>query len=59
MIDKWFKKDLENIFKRHSIAVFIDEFGEAQFLLKRVEKEYKVYIADSEIEELHIKYLLL
>ncbi len=58
MIDQWFKKDLENIFKKHSAAVFIDEFGEVQFLLKRVEKEYKVYIADSEIEELHIKYLI-
>ncbi len=58
MIDKWFKKDLQSIFEKHSVAVFIDESCEAEFLLRTVETEYTIHPAHSEIEELHVKYLI-
>lgn len=58
MIDQWFKKDLQNILDQHSVAVFIDESGDAEFLLRTVEKEYTLYNAHSEIDELHAKYLI-
>ena len=34
MIDIWFKKDLKQIFEKHPVAVFIDESGDAEFLLR-------------------------
>ena len=58
MIDQWFKNDLRDIYARHSVAVFIDESGDAEFLLKTVEGEYIIHQANSELEELHIKYLI-
>lgn len=58
MIDKWFKKDLEDIYERHNIAVFIDEAGEAEFLLKSLWSAYNIHQANSELEELHVKYLI-
>lgn len=58
MIDKWFKSDLQNIYRQHNVAVFIDESGDAEFLLKSVEDDYTFYHADSELEELHVKYLI-
>lgn len=58
MIDIWFKKDLQRIYEKHSVAVFIDESGGAEFLLRTVENEYILHIAHSEIEELHVKYLI-
>lgn len=62
MIDQWFKKDLQNIFEKHSIVVFLDESGDAEFLLPTLEKTFKnklvIYQVNSEIEELHIKYLI-
>lgn len=58
MIDRWFKEDLQDILGKHSVAVFIDETGDAEFLLKTVKAAYTVYRADSEIEELHVKYLI-
>ena len=58
MIDRWFKNDLQNIYEQHTIAVVIDETGEAEFLLKTVEGEGTVYRANSELEELHVKYLI-
>lgn len=58
MIDTWLKNDLKRIFDNYAIAVFIDESGEAEFLLHTVEKDYTVYRTDSEIEELRIKYLI-
>jgi hypothetical protein len=58
MIDVWFKKDLQNIYDTHPVAVFIDESGDADFLLKSVENEYTIYKANSEVEELHVKYLI-
>jgi hypothetical protein len=58
MIDIWFKNDLQSIFNHHAVAVFIDESGEAEFLLRTVENEVTIYHADSEVEELHVKYLI-
>lgn len=58
MIDQWFKRDLQEILVKHPIAVFIDESGDAEFLLKSVQNDYTIYRADSEIEELHVKYLI-
>ncbi|MCK5848826.1 MAG: PglZ domain-containing protein, partial [Caldisericia bacterium] len=58
MIDQWFKKDLENIYEQHNVAVFIDESGDAEFLLKTIDKEYTIHHANSEVEELHVKYLI-
>ncbi len=56
MIDQWIKKDLERIYKNHSIAVFIDPTGDSEFILKYLEGNYSVHKAETEIEELHIKY---
>lgn len=58
MIDIWFKNDLLNIYDRHLVAVFIDESGDAEFLLKTVRGEFTIYQANSELEELHVKYLI-
>jgi len=58
MIDQWFNKDLQNIYGSHSVAIFIDESGDAEFLLKAVEGKYTIHQANSELEELHIKYLI-
>jgi hypothetical protein len=58
MIDIWFKNDLQNIYDRHSVAVFIDGSGDAEFLLKIVAGEFTIYQANSELEELHVKYLI-
>jgi len=58
MIEKWFLKDLKNIYKNHSVAVVIDESGDAGFLLKTVRDEFTIHQANSELEELHVKYLI-
>lgn len=58
MIDTWFAKDLKMIYENHTVAVFIDESKDAEFLLKTVEKEYTILQAHSELEELHAKYLV-
>lgn len=58
MIDIWFRNDLQRIYDRHSVAVFIDESGDAEFLLKTVENDFVIFKADSEVEELHVKYLI-
>jgi len=58
MIDIWFKNDLQDIYASHSVAVFIDESGDAEFLLKTVEDEYTIHLANNELEELHVKYLI-
>ena len=38
MIDIWFKNDLRDIYEQHTVAVFIDESGDAEFLLKTLER---------------------
>ena len=58
MIDIWFRHDLRDIYASHSVAVFIDESGDAEFLLKTLGAEYTIQQANSELEELHVKYLI-
>lgn len=58
MIDIWFKDDLLKIYDRHSIAVFIDESGNAEFLLDTLGDNFIIYQANSEVEELYVKYLI-
>ena len=58
MIDQWFKKDLMDIYTSHSVAVFIDESGDAAFLLKTLGAEYTLLQANTELDELHVKYLV-
>lgn len=58
MIDQWFKEDLEKIYDQHSVAVFIDESGNSEFLLKSTANTYTVHKTQSEIDELHVKYLI-
>jgi len=38
MIDTWCKSDLKTIFDRHSVAVLIDESGDAESQLKSATK---------------------
>jgi len=40
------------------VAVFLDESGDAEFMLHMVENEYTIHTAYSEIDELHVKYLI-
>ena len=58
MINIWFKKDLLKIYELHSVAVFIDESGDAEFLLNTVKDDFTIYQAKCEIDELHVKYLI-
>jgi len=58
MIDFWFRNDLQKILADKPVAVFIDESGDAEFLLKTIESEYTVHQANTEVEELHVKYLI-
>jgi hypothetical protein len=58
MIDAWLKNDLNLIYEKHSVAVFIDVSGDAEFLLRTIENEYTLHVANSEIDELHVKYLI-
>jgi len=54
MIDKWFKKELDSIYEKHPIVVFIDESKKAKFLLNNL--DYTLYEVHSEIDEIRIKY---
>jgi putative component of toxin-antitoxin plasmid stabilization module len=56
MIDSWFKKDLEAILDQHPVAVFIDESGDAEFLLSTIEKIYDIHRTNGEMDELRVKY---
>jgi hypothetical protein len=56
MIDNWFKKDIDRIYKSHSIAVFVDESTEAGFLVEKVKDDVIVYTTTNELEELKAKY---
>lgn len=58
MIDQWFRGDLEKIYENRPVAVFIDVSGEGEFLLETIEDQYLVYRPDSEIEELHVKFII-
>ncbi|MEH1009206.1 hypothetical protein VDP25_15815 [Winogradskyella sp. ECml5-4] len=56
MIDKWFKKDIEDILASHAIAVVVDESKEASFLMDKIKDDVKVYTTSNEIEELKAKF---
>ena len=56
MIDTWFKDDLQRIFAQHPIAIFIDESGDADFLLKSFNNDCTVYRTNGQLEELEAKY---
>jgi hypothetical protein len=56
MIDTWIRQDLETIFAHHPAAVWIDESGDAWFLLPIFKSTYEVYVTDSRIQELEVKY---
>jgi len=58
MIDQWFRYDLKSILDTQPVAVFIDVSGEAEFLLRTVENDFTIHRVNSEIEELHVKYLI-
>lgn len=58
MIDTWFKDDLKNIFSQHAVAVFIDESGEADYLLRSLDNSIEIHTVNSEVDELKAKYLL-
>ena len=56
MIDTWFKEDLQRILDEHPVAVFIDESGEADFLLKSLQSDCTIYTTNGELDELEAKY---
>lgn len=56
MIDTWFKEDLLKIFAQHPVAVFVDESGEADFLLKALSANCEIYRTNGELDELEAKY---
>jgi len=58
MIDKWFKKDLDSIYDKHQIVVFIDESETAKFLLGTLDDRISVHEVKDDLEELHVKYLI-
>lgn len=55
MIDKWFRKDIDDIFKKHKIAVVVDESKSASFLLNTIH-DIKVFEVYNEIDEIKAKY---
>ncbi len=56
MIDTWFKKDLEAIYDKHQVAVFVDESKQSEFLLKTLDDSIKIYKVSGELQELQAKY---
>lgn len=56
MIDTWFKKDLQHTLAQHPVVVFIDESGDAEFLLKSLQNDCTVYRTNGDLEELEAKY---
>ena len=58
MIDQWFKKDIDTIYNKHQIVVFVDESQKAKFLLDTLDKSIEVHKVSDELEELHVKYLI-
>lgn len=58
MIDQWFRKDLDTIYEKHQIVVFVDESETSKFLLDAIGPGIKVYEVNDDLEELHVKYLI-
>ena len=55
MIDKWFKKDIDDLFKKHNIVVVVDESKSASFLFNTIH-DMKVFEVYNEIDEIKAKY---
>lgn len=55
MIDKWLKKDIEEIFAKHKIAVVVDESKNASFLLSTLH-DVKIIEVYNELDEIKAKY---
>ena len=58
MIDQWFKNDLDRIYEKHQIVIFVDESKIAKFLLGTLNKNIEIFEAEDDLEELHAKYLI-
>ncbi|BBE18579.1 hypothetical protein AQPE_2742 [Aquipluma nitroreducens] len=56
MIDTWFIHDIKKILDEKQKLVFVDPSGEAEFLLNVIPPEIKVLKANSELEELELRY---
>jgi hypothetical protein len=56
MIDTWFIHDIKKILDEKQKLVFVDPSGEAEFLLNVVPPEIKVLKANTELEELELRY---
>lgn len=55
MIDKWFRQDIDALFKEHKRVVVSDKGGNGRFLVDTLH-DYNVIEAGSELEELHARY---
>lgn len=55
MIDKWFRKDIDEKLKKHNIVVIIDESKNAFFLLGTLE-DMEVFEIYDEMDEIRTKY---
>lgn len=58
MIDTWIKNDLGRVFEKHAVAVLIDESNALAFLHNLLAKTYTLHTANTELEELQVKYLI-
>lgn len=58
MIDTWFNNDIQEVFSKHSVVVFIDESGAAEFLLKSLDKDCTVHYVSNDVDELKAKYII-
>jgi len=56
MLEKWFKKDLDKIYREHNIAVFVDETKEGYFMLETVNEDISVFETKDDLDELKVKY---
>jgi len=56
MIDTWFIHDIKKVLDEKQILVFVDPSGEADFLLGVLPPEYTVLKANSEFDELGLRY---
>ena len=55
MIDKWFRQDIDALFKEHKRVVVSDKGGNGRFLVDTLH-DCNVIEADNELEELHARY---
>lgn len=57
MLDNWFINDIQKILAQNNRLVIIDEYNKCNFLFELLYKnKYKIYKADTELDELKVKY---